>query len=211
MSYSPKLSSAFNDTKMRSDKITPCSGMCSFCTADCVGACEIGLSAVLGKSIVYPTNTGNNQVAGEKDYPIDYSHFNINGRAFGAVGCPADSEQATIYSVGISTAIGRSNPVKLNMPIILPALIKLNWKDYFAAAAMAGVCCVIGEGSPSKDPNLQLDANGKIVRFEKLKEMREAFSCYDRGYGQIVLQCNLEDLSMGHKVLADNRYEECLL
>ena len=92
MSYSPKLSSAFNDTKMRSDKITPCSGMCSLCTADCVGTCEIGLSAVLGKSIVYPTNTGNNQVAGEKDYPIDYSHFNINGRAFGAVGCPADSE-----------------------------------------------------------------------------------------------------------------------
>ena len=52
-------------------KSPPCSGMCSFCTADCAGTCEIGLSAVLGKSIVYPTNTGNNQVAAEKDYPID--------------------------------------------------------------------------------------------------------------------------------------------
>ena len=113
MTYSPNLASAFNDTRMRSDKTTPCSGMCSLCSADCVGTCEIGLSAVLGKSIVYPTNTGNNQVAGEKDYPIDYSHFNINGRAFGAVGCPADSEQAAIYGVGLGVSIGRRNPVKL--------------------------------------------------------------------------------------------------
>lgn len=206
MSYSPKLSSAFNDTQMRSDKITPCSGMCSFCTADCVGTCEIGLSAVLGKSIVYPTNTGNNQVASEKDYPIDYSHFNINGRAFGAVGCPADSDQATIYGVGLATTIGRKNSIKLNMPLILPALIKLNWKDYFSAAAMAGICCVIGENAPSKDPELQLDGNGKILHFEKLKEMRDAFSRYDRGHGQIVLQCNLEDLEMG---LAEYALTQC--
>ena len=40
MSFSPDLSSAFNDTKMRSAKRAP-SGMCSFCTADCVGTCEI--------------------------------------------------------------------------------------------------------------------------------------------------------------------------
>jgi hypothetical protein len=41
------------------------------------------------------------------------------------------------------------------LPVILPALIKLNWKDYFAAAAMAGTICVIGEGAPSKDPALR--------------------------------------------------------
>jgi len=206
MTYSPKLSSSFNDTRMRSDKTTPCSGMCSLCTADCLGTCEIGLSAVLGKSVVYPTNTGDNQVASEKDYPIDFSHFNINGRAFGAIGYPADSEQATIFGVVLSTTIGRRNPVKLNIPIILPALIKLNWKDYFAGAAMAGICCVIGEGSPKKDPNLQLDANGKIIKFEKLKEMHDAFNQYDRGYGQIILQCNLEDFNMG---LAEYAITQC--
>ncbi|MDQ7092647.1 hypothetical protein REC12_03510 [Desulfosporosinus sp. PR] len=85
MSYSPNLESAFNDTKMRSNRITPGSGMCSFCTADCVGPCEIGLSAVLGAAAVYPTNTGNNQIASEKNMPIDFSHFNINGRVFGAI------------------------------------------------------------------------------------------------------------------------------
>ena len=35
---------------------------------------------------------------------------------------------------------------------------------------MTGTICVIGEGSPSKDPDLKTE-NGKIVRFEKLKEI----------------------------------------
>ena len=86
MSFSPRNESAFNDTKMRSGKVTPCSGMCSFCTAECVGTCEVGLAAILGKAAVYPTNTGNNQIASEKDNPIDYSIFNINGRCFSALG-----------------------------------------------------------------------------------------------------------------------------
>lgn len=34
MSYSPSLSSAFNNTKNRSDKLSPQSGMCSLCTED---------------------------------------------------------------------------------------------------------------------------------------------------------------------------------
>jgi len=196
VSFSPKNESAFNETKMRSGKITPCSGMCSLCSADCVGTCEVGLSAVLGETMVYPTNTGNNQVASEKDNPINYSIFNINGRCFGAEGVAEDSDQATIFNVKLNRVIGGKNPVKLNVPLTLPALIKLNWKDYFAAAAMIGTVCVIGEGSPSKDPNLQYK-NGKIVRFEILKEMLDAFNRYDRGYGQIILQCNVEDDSQG--------------
>lgn len=86
MTYQPKLSSAFNDTYLRSRHISPQSGMCSFCTEECEGTCEIALAAVLGAQTVYPTNTGTNQVASEKDYPIDFSHFNINGRVFGALG-----------------------------------------------------------------------------------------------------------------------------
>jgi len=196
MSYSPALESNFNDTKMRSKLVTPCSGMCSFCTADCIGTCEIGLSGVLGAAMVYPTNTGDNQVASEKDLPIDYSHFNINGRCFGAVGAPADSEQATIFNVGLERTIGKKNPLKVQLPLTLPALIKLNWKDYFAAAAMAGIPCVIGEEARGKDPNLVIE-NGKITAFPKLNEILDAFREYDRGYGCIILQCNVEDDMLG--------------
>lgn len=196
MTYSPKLSSAFNDTYLRSNHITPQSGMCSFCTVECAGTCEIALASVLGQQTVYPINTGDNHVASEKDYPIDFSHFNINGRVFGALGANANYEEANIYHVKTEVEYGKFNPVKMTMPIILPALIKLNWKDYFAGAAMAGVSCVIGEGARSRDPELKIK-DGKVVEFKELKTMLDSFRKYYRGYGQIVLQCNVEDDLLG--------------
>lgn len=206
MSYSPNLESSFNDTRMRSHRITPGSGMCSFCTAECAGTCEIGLSAILGSAAVYPTNTGNNQIASEKTMPVDYSHFNINGRVFGAIGAPANGEEATIFNVKLEKSIGKRNPVKLALPVILPAIIKLNWKDYFAGAAMAGTICVIGEGSPGKDPALQYDGSGKISSFPLLNEILDSYRKYHRGYGQIVLQCNTEDNAAG---LPEYALEKC--
>ncbi len=196
MSFSPSLSSAFNDTKNRSPFQSSQSGMCSFCTEDCAGSCELGLSAVLGAQAVYPTNTGGNQVASEKTYPLDYSHFNINGRVFGAIGAAPTFEEAEIYNVGLEREYGLEHTVKLAMPVILPAVVKLNWRDYYAGAAMAGVTCVIGESSSGKDPDARLE-NGKIVSFPLLGEMLDSFRRYDRGYGQIVLQCNTEDDMQG--------------
>ena len=197
MSYSPILASAFNRTSLR-DSAHPChlSGMCSFCTAECLGTCEIGLSAVRGAEAVYPTTTGENQVASEKNYPIDYSHFNINGRVFGAVGAQPGSGQDTIRHVKLKTQIGVQHPIRLSMPVILPALIKLNWADYFGGAAMAGVLAVIGEGAISKDPSLRIE-NGQVVHCPKLREFGDAFRRYDRGLGQIVLQVNTDDDRLG--------------
>jgi len=196
MTYSPRLSSAFNDTRNRSTHISPQSGMCSFCTEECDGTCEIAVAAVLGAQTVYPTNTGTNQIASEKDYPVDFSHFNINGHVFGATGADATYDEASIYHVKMGRVFGTHHPVKLTMPVILPALIKLNWEDYFGGAAMAGVCCVIGEDARNKDPELQVK-DGKVTRFPALKGMLDAFRKYDRGFGQIVLQCNVEDNMLG--------------
>lgn len=115
MSYSPTLGSVFNRTKML--RSVPClfffRHVRPMCTADCIGSCEIGLSAVRGMETVYPTTTGENQIASEKVYPVDYSHFNINGRSFGAMGAPLDADRATIYHVGLEREIGTLNPVKL--------------------------------------------------------------------------------------------------
>lgn len=201
MTLTSRLSSGFNGTYLRSNHISPQSGMCSFCTEECDGTCEIALASVLGKQTVYPTNTGNNQVASEKDYPIDFSHYNINGRVFGAIGANANYEEANIYHVKLEREYGKFNPIKLEIPIILPALIKLNWKDYFAGAAMAGVTCVIGEEAREKDPDLKIE-NGKVVEFNALKIMLDSFRKYYRGYGQVVLQCNVEDDLLGIPVYA---------
>jgi hypothetical protein len=205
MTFQPKLSSAFNDTHLRSNHISPQSGMCSFCTEECDGTCEIALASVLGKQTVYPTNTGSNQVASEKDYPIDFSHFNINGHVFGAIGANPNYEEANIHNVKLEREYGKFNPVKLAMPIILPALIKLNWEDYFGGAAMAGVTCVIGEESRDKDPNLKIE-NGKVVEFKALRTILDSFRKYYRGYGQIVLQCNVEDDMLGIPEYAIKEY-----
>ncbi len=196
MTYQPKLSSAFSDTYLRSRHISPQSGMCSLCTEECDGTCEIALSAVLGSQAVYPTNTGANQIASEKDYPIDFSHFNISGRVFGAIGAQENYKQASIYNVKMEKEYGSLNKVKLALPIVLPALIKMNWKDYFAGAAMAGVTAMIGEGARSKDKDLKIE-NAKVTHCPFLEEIFASFNDYYRGYGQIVLQCNVEDDMLG--------------
>lgn len=67
MAYSPVLGSTITNTKMRTpENISPFSGMC-----------EIGLSALRGSEAIYPFKTDINQFASEKDYPLDFSHFNI--------------------------------------------------------------------------------------------------------------------------------------
>ena len=205
MSYSPNLNSGFANTRNRSPYQSSTSGMCSMCVEGCTTPCEIGLAAVLGAQTVYPTTTGANQIASEKVYPLDYSHFNINGRVFGASGVEPTYEQATIFHVNTRRQYGTIHPVKLDMPLILPALIKLNWKDYFAGAAMAGVTCMVGEDAKSKDPNLKIE-NGKIVEFPFLGEILDSFNKYYRGYGQIVPQCNVEDELMGVPEIAITKY-----
>jgi hypothetical protein len=179
--------------------------MCSFCTQDCNGTCELAQAAVLGAQTVYPTTTGNNQIASEKDYPIDFSHFNINGRVFGAQGANATQDEATIFNVNLERTYGLINPVKMAMPVILPALIKLNWQDYFAGAAMAGVTCVIGEDARNNEPNLKID-KGKVTDCPLLEKALDCFRKYDRGYGQIVLQCNVNDDLMGIPKIAIEKY-----
>ncbi len=205
MTYSPSLSSGFTFAKNRSSFISPQSGMCSFCTEACNGTCELAQAAVLGAQTVYPTTTGSNQIASEKDYPIDFSHFNINGRVFGARGAEATQDGATIFNVNLERSYGTINPVKMTMPVILPALIKLNWQDYFAGAAMAGVTCVIGEHARNNEPNLKIE-KGKVTDFPLLGKALDCFRKYDRGYGQIVLQCNVDDDLMGVPRIAIEKY-----
>ncbi|MEG2222326.1 MAG: glutamate synthase-related protein [Oscillospiraceae bacterium] len=205
MSYSPSLSSGVTHARNRSNYLAPQSGMCAFCTEDCAGTCELALAAVLGKQTVYPMTTGNNQIASEKDYPIDFSHFNINGHVFGAIGAEETYDSAEIFNVGLERSYGLLHPVKLALPLLLPALIKLNWRDYFGGAAMAGVACVVGEDAKSKDPNLKME-HGKITDFPFMRDILESFTRYDRGYGQIIPQCNVEDDLVGVPEIALEKY-----
>jgi len=197
MSYSKALGSALTHTKLRTpDHVSPFSGMCSVCTSNCTGSCEIGLSAVRGPEAIYPHQSDINQFASEKDYPLDFSHLNINGRVFGAWGCQKDSEEATFPKVNISSFFGKSNMIKMKSPIILPAMAKLNWRDYYAGAALAGVAVVIGEDVVGKDQGLLLK-EGRVMHSPLLAEMVQAFREYDIGFGDIIVQANVDDENLG--------------
>lgn len=195
MSYSKRLSNTYTNTKLRTpNNICELSGMCSTCSDQCIGLCEIGLSAVRGSEAAYPYGTANRQFASEKKYPFDYSHFNINGRVFGAVGTDEDMEKTNVFSADTHCQIGS---IKMKAPVILPAIAKLNWKDYYSGAAMAGVIAVIGESAIKNDKQLQQDENGKVSYAPLLNQMAGYFRKYENGYGDIVLQVNADDIEVG--------------
>lgn len=198
MSLSPKLSTPFTNTKLRTpSSLCNLSGMCSVCSDECTGLCEIGLSALRGSEAAYPYRTSNQQFASEKNYPFDFSHFNINGRVFGTVGAAEDAELTNVHSVNISCEVGYLKKIRLKAPIILPAMAKLNWEDYYSGAAMAGVMVVIGENAIKLDPNLKHDSRGKVSSAPIIGRMIDCFRKYEKGFGDIVLQVNADDIVLG--------------
>jgi len=193
MRFSPPLGSPITNTHMRNPgHLTDVSGMCAVCTADCVGPCEIGLSAVRGAEAILPFSADINQFASEKRYPLDFSHFNINGRVFGAIGLPADPYAASFPNADISSAFGLSHAVRIKAPFILPAMAKLAWKEYFAGAALSGVPVVIGEDVVAKDKGLVVNGH-RVVEAPLIGEMVSTFRRYQHGFGDIVLQANFDD------------------
>ncbi len=193
MTYGSPLGSPTTNTHMKSPgHLATASGMCAACTADCAGTCDIGLSAIRGAEAILPFAADINQFASEKTYPLDFSHFAINGRVFGVEGLPPDPMVATYPNADIRASFGLSKPVPCAAPLVLPAMAKLAWREYFAGAALAGVPVVIGEDVLSKDPGLAIEGR-RVVAAPLVAEMLAAFRRYHRGLGDIVLQANCDD------------------
>ena len=193
MSFSPVLASPVTNTRMRSpNHMAEISGMCAVCTAGCIGPCEIGLSAIRGAEAILPFSADENQFASEKRYPLDFSHFNINGRVFGAVGLAPDPDKASFPHADISSTFGATHAVAIKGPFILPAMAKLAWREYYAGAALSGVPVVIGEDVIAKDPGLVVEGH-RVTRSPLIAQMVSSFRKYQRDFGDIVLQANFDD------------------
>src|SRR3972149_12093042 len=76
------------DTFNRSRFVVPMSGLCSSCLDGCKGGCEVWTASFRGREVLYPWDYGKITAGADKDYPIDYSHLNIQGYAQGANGLP---------------------------------------------------------------------------------------------------------------------------
>ncbi len=190
----------------RSRSIAPMSGLCSRCLDSCTGNCEVFKATFRGRELIYPGPFGDITAGGDKDYPIDYSHLNIQGYALGARGLPAGVEgnpdTATFPAVDTKTEYGWDIKVKMKLPAFTGALgsteiARKYWEHFAIGAAISGVTLVCGENVCGIDPRLELDANGKIASAPDMDRRIETYRRYHQGYGEILVQMNVEDTRLG--------------
>ncbi|MBU4441420.1 MAG: FMN-binding glutamate synthase family protein [Actinobacteria bacterium] len=184
------------------DSVSPFSGMCATCVEGCVGMCEIGKSSIRGAECIYPQPFGIMTAASEKDYPVDFSHFNVMGSAVGAHGVPADSEHAVFTNVDLEVTIGDKNPLKLKLPIIIPGLgstdvAKRNWDGIAVGSAISGCALTIGENVCGMDDEAIIE-NGRIRKSPDMESRINTFRKWQLdGYGDVIVQFNVEDTKLG--------------
>jgi len=203
MSLSRTNATAATLTKNRTEgSVVPTSGMCVTCVDGCVGMCEIGKSAYRGHEVIYPQPFGVITTAGEKLYPVDYSHFNIMGTAVGAHGMEADSDKAVFPAVSLEVRIGHDKGIKFRYPWIIPGIgstdvAKNNWEGLAIGSALAGTGLTIGENVVGMDMEATIQ-NGRAVDTVDLKRRVKLYKEHQRdGYGLIVVQANVEDTRLG--------------
>ena len=193
-------------TANRSRSVVPMSGLCSSCHDGCKGSCEVWLSSFRGREVLYPRFFGDMTAGADKNYPVDYSHLNIQGYAVGAKGMPEGVEanpDTTIFTnVDTECQYGWESPIKMTMPIFTGALgsteiARKNWEHFAVGAAISGITIVCGENVCGIDPGLELDKNGKIVHSPEMDRRIEIYRRFHEGYGDMVVQMNVEDTRLG--------------
>jgi len=190
----------------RSKSVVPGSGLCTRCIDGCRGNCEVFKASFRGREVIYPGPFGDITAGADKNYPVDYSHLNIQGYALGAQGLPEGTEAgpdtATFPMVNTETAYGWDIKVKMRAPIFTGALgsteiARKNWEHFAVGAAISGVTLVCGENVCGIDPQLELDANHKVVKAPDMDRRIEVYRRYHEGYGEILVQMNVEDTRLG--------------
>ena len=202
MTMSIENSKSTTGTSIRVKDPCPINGMCPVCIDECNVLCEVGKGALRGREVLYPSpeHFGKSTAASNKDYFLDWSHFQIMAELIGAKGIEPNPDVAFFENVDISTVIGSrgKNPIKMKLPAHIAglgstAVAKTNWKELAAGAAMAGVCEVIGENVCGMDSE-SIYSNGKVQHSPDLAFRVKSYTDFwDGKNGRIVLQTNVED------------------
>ncbi len=90
----------------------------------------------------------------------------------------------------------------MKVPIFTGALgsteiARKNWDHFAVGAAISGISLVCGENVCGIDPELELDAAGKVKRSPDMERRVNAYRRYHGGYGDILVQLNVEDTRLG--------------
>jgi glutamate synthase domain-containing protein 2 len=133
---------------------------------------------------------------------VDYSHLNIMGYAMGAEGTVADPDHATFPTVNTDTVFGATHKVRMKIPMFTGALgstdiARRNWEHFAVGAAITGISLVCGENVCGIDPRLELNSKGKVKKAPDMQRRIEAYRRYQDGYGDVLVQLNVEDTRLG--------------
>ncbi len=190
----------------RSKSVVPMSGICSACRDGCTGGCELFVSSFRGREVLYPRFYGDITAGADKNYPLDYSHLNIQGYATGAKGLPmgteANSDTAIFPNVNTEAEYGWNRKARMRLPIFTGALgsteiARKNWKHFAVGAAISGITLVCGENVCGIDPDLELDRHGKIRKSPEMDRRVEIYRRFSDGFGELLVQMNVEDTRLG--------------
>ncbi|MCB2186765.1 MAG: FMN-binding glutamate synthase family protein [Deltaproteobacteria bacterium] len=189
-------------TKNRSRNVAPQSGICSRCVDGCKGNCDLFNATFRSRELLYPSPFGDITAGADKDYPVDYSHLQIMGYALGAEGSPANPDQATFPRVSTECAFGVADKIKQRIPMFTGALgsteiARKNWEHFAIGAAITGISLVCGENVCGIDPGLEFDKHGKVAEAPDMRRRVELYRRYHQGYGDILVQMNVEDTRLG--------------
>jgi glutamate synthase domain-containing protein 2 len=117
-------------------------------------------------------------------------------------GIEAGPDTALFPNVDTETEYGWGKKVKMRIPVFTGALgsteiARRNWEHFAVGAAISGITVVCGENVCGIDPGLELDRNGKIKKSPDMDRRIEAYRKYYEGYGEILVQMNVEDTRFG--------------
>ena len=189
-------------TRTRVSDVSPLSGMCPLCIEECPMLCEVGKSAFRGREVLYPSPEyyGVSTAASNKDFFLDWSHFQILSDLLGAWGIEPNPDKAFFENVDIGTSVATRSkrPIKLKVPLILAglgstAVAKRNWDGLAKGSALSGTIQVIGENVCGMDPEASY-SNGKVNASPDLEWRIETYrDLWDGKHGNIAVQTNVED------------------
>jgi len=193
-------------TATRVKDLSPTNGMCPICIEECTVMCEVGKSSFRGREVLYPSpeHFGTSTAAANKDFFLDWSHFQIMAELIGAKGIEANPDVAFFENADIKTVVGSKSkrPVPMKIPVHIAglgstAVAKRHWKGLAVGAAITGVCQVIGENVCGMDSEA-VYSKGKVQSSPEMKFRVDSFrDQWDEKNGAIVLQTNIEDMRGG--------------
>ena len=189
-----------NGTIFRENNMEPSTseGLCVTCLDGCEGVCEVGRSAVQGTDMLYPRSFELVATGSDKEYPVDFSHFNIQGTCTGGIGIDVESENIGLPAVDCRTTVGvDEEAVHVELPVLTGAVgtadcTSNNWEEVTVGAAISGIISVIGENICSADPEAEIK-NGAISKSPAMERRIEKFRQWYNGYGGIIVQANPDD------------------